>query len=291
MRAAHAGRAMNGPPLFSRWASQLVKFYLRCGPVDRGKWWLRQRVSKWLVARLETGPWIRVSGVADFEWKTLLGADNAESATSMCFRNLLQPGQTVVDVGANVGYYSLTAASRVGSSGRVIAFEPGPPAAARLLENVALNGFPNIEIVQSAVADRTGSVAFSLGNDSEGSSMFDISGNSVQRYVDVPVTTLDGYLSTTATKHVDLLKIDAEGAELGVVMGARNLLADPDSPALIIEANPVTLSAAGTSVGELRDELNSLGYAISVLESISWMGTTVENWLGTKSIDQRIGTE
>ncbi len=78
----------------------------------------------------------------------------------------------VIDVGANVGYYALMAATRVGPSGRVIAYEPGPAPAARLRENVALNGLSNVTVVEAAVADRPGTLHLNLVEDSEASSLY-----------------------------------------------------------------------------------------------------------------------
>ena len=69
---------------------------------------------------------------------------------------------------------------------------------------------------------------------------------------------------------MDLLKIDAEGAEVGILRGARRMLTGPDAPPVIVEANPVPLRTAGESVGSLRAELESLGYTVEVIEGMPW---------------------
>lgn len=275
-------RAGSGPPWPARFFSKLVKLYLHAAPIARGKWWLRRKAAPWLVARLDTGPWIRVSGVAEFEWEAFMGARAKETQTSTLFRRLLRPGQVVVDVGANVGCYTLTAASHVGPSGRVIAFEPGPDAAARLQENANLNGFAQVVVVASAVADRPGTVALLVGDDSEGNSLFEVVPGARCRPVEVPVTTLDDFVAAARLPHVDVLKIDAEGAEVKVLRGARRILTAPGVTVVLAEANPVTLRAAGESIDSLRAEFQSLGYETTVVESMEWMGVTVENWLATK---------
>jgi FkbM family methyltransferase len=267
------------PSAGRRLASWLVRLYCRHAPIARGQWRLRRTAARWLVAPLDTGPWVRVSGVSDFEWAVLAGARSPEGQTAARFIQLLAPGQVVLDVGANVGYYALTAAARVGPGGRVIAFEPGPAVAARLRENAGLNGLSNLTVVEAAVADRPGVRRFHLGEDSEGSSLYDaVPGTAGE--VDVRVVTLDD--ESVGLGRVDVVKIDAEGAEVGVLRGARRLLTDPHAPAVMLEANPVTLRAAGESLATLRAELESLGYAIELVERIPWRGEVTENWLATQ---------
>jgi FkbM family methyltransferase len=281
MESSGAGVPPRRPSTAARLGSQMVRLYLRFVPFRRGKWWLRRRAAGWLVARLDTGPWIRVSGVSDFEWRTLEGHEAAEDRTAALFGRLLRPGEVVLDVGANVGYYSLSAAARVGPGRRVFAFEPGPAAAARLRENAALNGLNNLQVIEAAVADRPGTLRLHLSEDSEAASLFP-SATGVAASVEVPVTTLDDFVKQAALPRVDLLKIDAEGAEVGILRGGRQLLAGADAPVLIVEANPVTLEAAGESVAALRAELEGLGYTIAVIESVPWRGAVVENWLATR---------
>ncbi len=272
---------MDKPQMAARLSSGMVRIAQRFAPMGRGKWWLRRKSSGWLVTRLETGPWIRISGVSDFEWSVLDGNEGSEARTASLFRQLVSPGHVVFDVGANVGFYSLTAASLVGPSGRVVAFEPGPKTASRLRENAALNGFCNHVVVEAAVSDKPGVLCLHLGEDSEASSLYD-AGPSATGSVEVSVVTLDAYAEAEGIARVDLLKIDAEGAEVGIIRVARRMLTGPDAPPVIVEANPVTLRMAGESVGSLRAELQSLGYTLEVIEAMPWRGEVVENWLAKK---------
>lgn len=272
---------MQNPPVAARLGSGLVRIAQRYAPMGRGKWWLRRKSSGWLVTRLETGPWIRISGVSDFEWSVLDGHEQSEDRTSSLFREHVAPGNVVFDVGANVGFYSLTAASMVGPSGRVVAFEPGPKTSARLRENAALNGFANLVVVEVAVSDKPGVLHLHLGEDSEANSLYD-AGPAATGSVEVSVLTLDAYAEAEGIARVDLLKIDAEGAEVGIIRGARRILTGPDAPPVIVEANPVTLRTAGESVDSLRAEVEALGYTVEVIEAMPWRGEVVENWLAKK---------
>ncbi|MEI8314483.1 MAG: FkbM family methyltransferase [Verrucomicrobiota bacterium] len=216
----------------------------------------------------------------------MIGAESLKTSTATRFIGLLKPGQTIIDIGANVGYYSLTAAMQVGPTGQVIAFEPNPKAAARLQENKSLNGISNLTIVRAAVADKSGSLFLHLGEDTEASSIYDLKSEATLSSVEVSVVTLDEYVETHALSIVDLLKIDAEGAEVSILHGARKFLKQPSAPSIIIEANPLTLEAACESVTTLRTTLESFGYAIAVIDAEIWQGVTVENWLATKTPQQ-----
>lgn len=186
-------------------------------------------------------------------------------------------------MGANVGYYTLTAAMRVGPAGRVLAIEPAPTTAGRLQENASLNGFANIMVVQAAISDRPGTCRLQLASNSEACSLYNVSLDAVGS-VGVRVATLDDLAREVGLHRADLIKIDAEGAEVAVIRGARHLLSMAEAPPVIIEANPVTLRAAGESIESLRAELEDAGYAIEVIEAMPWRGEIVENWLATKAV-------
>jgi FkbM family methyltransferase len=197
------------------------------------------------------------------------------------FLELVDVGATVVDVGANIGYFTLTAASRVGRSGRVISVEPNPRAAERLRENVALNGLHNVTAIEAAVSSTPGTMALRLGADSEASSLFDAVHASIG-VVDVLVTTIDKILADQGLTRIDVLKLDVEGAEVDALLGAAQLLSGSHPPRLLLEANPVTLRAAGRSVDDLRRCIESFGYTISEIETLRWQGEDVQNWLATR---------
>lgn len=268
--------------LVQRALSSVVRQVLLHAPVERGTWMLRRRTSPWLVARLPTGPWIRVSGVSSLEWAVFEGRESPEARTLEVFLARVRAGMTVIDVGSNIGLYTLPVAARVGPSGRVIAIEPNPIVARRLRENLARNWFHNVSVIEAAATDVRGTLQLHLGDDSECSSLY---GEAGFGSIDVRATTVDEQVQAAALPRVDLLKIDVEGAELSALRGAEQLLAGPDPPVLLVEANPVTLRAAGTSIAALRDCIESFGYRISVVQRIVWGGAQTENWLATPTRD------
>jgi FkbM family methyltransferase len=147
----------------------------------------------------------------------------------------LRPGDKVVDVGANVGLYSLLAATVDGVE--VTAFEPDPGARELATTNVARNGFANrIELRAEAVGAADGRADFTVGlgpmNRLVGEAGAASGDPTVDRLRTVEVVTLDdGVVGSVA-----LLKVDVEGQELAVLSGARRLLTE-HRPALILEAN------------------------------------------------------
>lgn len=148
----------------------------------------------------------------------------------------LKPGDVFVDAGAAIGFFSLLASRLVGPQGSVVAFEPFPENAARLRKNAALNDFANVEVNQAAVADAEGTAAFRFapGRWYGGSLCPPIGSGENIDTISVSVTTLDNFF--VGRREPDVIKIDVEGSELDVLMGAMNLLEDA-RPSLLIEVH------------------------------------------------------
>jgi FkbM family methyltransferase len=146
-------------------------------------------------------------------------------------RRVLRPGDTVVDIGANVGVMTLRAASLVGASGQVIAIEPDLQNYQTLLWNIHANQFSNIIAMQLAVSDRSGVIAMT-GN-SNGSVVPIEDGESLMQ-------ALPGDLALAHLNRLDLVKIDIEGHEPEALSGLRQLIGK-FRPALLVEYNPLRL--------------------------------------------------
>ena len=163
-----------------------------------------------------------------------------ESNEIAFLRRALRPGQVFVDAGANVGYYSAVAASIVGSSGVVHAFEPVPwlyERLSRLAEQAGMHGYrilPN----QAALCDREGERVIWTSQTSIGWSTI-VSELMSQKYVKdcypVPCMRLDEYFSRSGWHPPDMVKIDVEGAELEVLRGSADLFEAGLQPTLLCE--------------------------------------------------------
>lgn len=152
--------------------------------------------------------------------------------------SMLGPGMTFIDVGANVGIFSIPAAQKV-QNGQVFAFEPSHWTHQRLVKNAEINKLTNVHAVCSAVGDYNGEAVLQInvpGKDGLNTigkpSHWDSDVVAEER---VPITTLDDFVRLNAVSHVDVIKIDTEGAELLVLRGARDLLAKPNAPLILYE--------------------------------------------------------
>lgn len=148
----------------------------------------------------------------------------------------VKPGMTVIDVGANFGYFTLLMGDAVGETGHVIAVEPNPNTASLLGETLLLNGHQNrTSVVSKALGERAGK-GWLYTPDGEPKNATLVANQNLPggRTVEVPIVTLDEV--ALASRRVDLVKIDAEGGELGIVAGMHQLIAR-DRPAIVLEFN------------------------------------------------------
>lgn len=164
----------------------------------------------------------------------------------------LRSGERFIDVGANVGAYSVLVGSyRPGVS--ITAVEPDREARNRLAENLALNELA-AEVIPAALAEEPGQARFTSGLDSTNH----LAVSASEEAVDVEVRTLD---AVAGDRRVSLVKIDVEGAELAVLRGGHRLLSRPDAPPVLFELNGQS-EQYGVSVPAIRDHLGALGYSL-----------------------------
>lgn len=201
-------------------------------------------------------------------------------------RQLLRPGDTIVDIGANVGSHAIPLAKSLGATTQVHAFEPHPRVFAQLQANARLNRLPNLHLYNLALGDRAGEVAFTdVRSDDYNRVLPDGAGA-----LTVPMTPLDRF-EPLADAPITLLKIDVEGYEPFVLRGAEATLTRTDF--LYLEANAMHACEYGVSVQDLADSLRARGWTLyRVADSATLTRlperptvTEWENWLATRSVD------
>lgn len=143
-----------------------------------------------------------------------------EREKQQALSRFVRPGMTVYDIGAQAGFYTLIFSRLVGSSGRVYAFEPHPGNVQSLLKHLRLNKITNVHVIQVAVTDSIGPRAFSTHRDRYQNSLV----SPEQSQLIVMGTSLDCLIENKTIDHPDLMKIDVEGAESGVLSGCQKLL-------------------------------------------------------------------
>lgn len=202
---------------------------------------------------------------ADFRYTTLatyLLRDTLEPELHY-IQKFIRPGDVFVDVGANIGLFSLKVSPL---AGRVVAVEPGVAASTLLAENIALNGFSNVTIVRKALSDAEGKAVLHhnpLGDDPQAFSLIN-DGRSVEGE-QVEITTLDVLSRDLALPRVDIIKIDVEGAESMVLAGGQEVLAT-SKPVVIFEINCPTLFEGGGDPAAAWNALDALGYTFFEFE-------------------------
>lgn len=256
-------------------------------PRPREPWWValsgavirrlpraRYRLMN-VVARRETAPFAAPLRVTDGALRFVCDLRD-EIAREACFmgyyepqetvlvREILEPGMTFVDVGANWGYFTLLAADRVTSTGRVIAFEPHPELFAPLAENVSANGLHWVTPLRVALSDATGEVELvSFAGDASNRGVSRIAGDpgaSGKRYR-VPTGRLDTLLDEAGVGDVDLLKMDIEGAEALVLPSLRESLARGRYRRILLELHPESVAEWGVGASDLVRLVRAAGYS------------------------------
>lgn len=188
---------------------------------------------------------------------------DAEPEVQDALAELIEPGQTVYDVGANIGFFTILCSRLVGPQGRVYAFEPIPQNLATLRHNVALNGMENVTVVEQALSSATGTAEMFVSPWSafhslnvEGATKQDNHGPRAGE-ITVQTVTLDEFVQGEGVRPPDLVKIDVEGAELIVVEGMRETLRSV-KPLLLCELHDTKL--------DYRELIDSIDYRVRVID-------------------------
>lgn len=193
-----------------------------------------------------------------------LGADY-EAEALKAWLSLIQPGDTVWDIGANMGVYTVLTAQSVGPTGKVTAWEPAPLTFGLLEDHVQANGLQDrCTLRNKALADAPGTLPFLT----DSFSMNRIVQPGTASSVLVEVETIDGFLPSTPAPV--LVKIDVEGAELLVLRGAKQLLGDRSRirPILLMGVHPQFMPEFGYEPTELQTLAQSLGYVWMTLAGV-----------------------
>jgi len=193
-----------------------------------------------------------------------------ERATTELFKKTVQEGNTVIDLGANLGYFSLLAANIMGASGKIYSFEPESNNYKYLLKNIELNNY-NITATQKAVADKNGKAKFYICpydsghhtlNQYEGISSYrSVPLYSKEEFIEIDTIKLDDFLS----ERVDVIKMDVEGSEMLALMGMDKIIKRSENLKMFIEFFPLLIKKMGNSPKEFIDRLLDYHFSIFIV--------------------------
>lgn len=240
----------------------LILAYCRHTPIEFARSRISQLAAPWVGRRITT---IRTRDkvkmrvdTQDFIQRTVYLTGEWDDGVARALRNTVSAGDLFVDVGANVGYFSLLAAKR---GAHVIAFEPNPECRADFANNVALNDFREVEIRATGIADRRGADELYVENEQNlgAGSLKTVTG----RHFPIEIDTLDSQLEGLSPA---LIKLDIEGAELMALRGASQVLAR--THAVICEVSEFSLRELGGSKEELFATMARHGFRSEIISPI-----------------------
>ena len=173
----------------------------------------------------------------------------------------LKGGDIFVDIGTNIGLFSLLASKIVGNEGKVICYEPAPSTFARLIENVKINNFNNIDTRNIGLSDKRDELTFytSKNGYDAWNSFAPSQDNKLESSIQVPVTTLDVELKDIDKLKIKLVKIDVEGWEKFVLFGGKDFFMN-FNPIVIVEFTEENTFNAGYPVHDIYDIMQDFGY-------------------------------
>jgi FkbM family methyltransferase len=246
--------------------TRAVSAYLRATPWEKGRW----RFAKFAIRKVrEYGPHMGAACVTtrqgfhiqlqldDWVDQHVYATGNYEDATAATMSALIGPGDLCVDIGANIGFFTLLLAKRVGPDGKVWAFEPSPVTRERLAHNVAINHFGHVAVRDEAISDSAGRCTFYGGPSNHSGTASLRPRSTVGQVYDVETRPLTACLPP-GTKP-DFIKIDVEGAEHLVLRGMSDIL-HTHHPDVIIEMSDPFLRQMGSSSRDLYDFFRAHGY-------------------------------
>lgn len=199
--------------------------------------------------------------ISDWIQQNLYFLNEYEEKEIRFLEKFLQKGDTFIDVGANIGLFSLVASKQIGETGKVFAFEPIQKNFNHLIQHIQLNNLTNIQYEKLAVSNKQGEIELYLNeqdSDSGTATAFAEVFTSAERAITIP---LDDYFVGKESVIVKLIKMDIEGGEYLALQGMSKLL-KRDKPTLLIEIN----EDAPYDKTLLYSLLQNIGYCMAYLD-------------------------
>jgi len=208
---------------------------------------------------------LKVNPTRDGRWYYFADQDLAwGNAPTPWLVDKLTPGDTFLDIGGHVGYFSFVARDIVGASSEVYVFEAHPDNYQLLVENIELNDFENITAEQMAVGEGPETIRLYNADKTIRATMAEQAGVRGQAMV-VEQVAMDSYFENLNTVP-DVVKINAEGAEYAILDGMQELI-DAAHPVIGVEIHPGLLEELGSSCEEVIEWLYEYGYTLSMMDS------------------------
>ena len=199
-----------------------------------------------------------------------------EPYTTQVIKQNISGGDIVIDIGANIGYFTLIMAKGIRENGKVFSFEPEPKNFELLKKNVEINNYSNVILEKKAIGNKTGIAKLYLAdrkNNIFHSGMHRIFRSDLVSQISNPVSIniikLDDYLQDLKfIKKIRLIKIDVEGAEFDVLKGMSKILDENKGIKIVMEFSPENLEDYGSNPSDVMDFLINKGFKLSIINEV-----------------------
>ncbi len=181
-----------------------------------------------------------------------------EPVETEIFKGEIKAGDRVLDIGANIGYYTLIAAHLVGPQGKVYAFEPDPANFRLLQKNVEANGYTNVVLVNKALSNKNGKIRLYLNPSNRGDHRVYDSKDG-RSSIEIETVALDRFFKPL-DKKIHFIKMDIQGAEALALAGMKGLIRRNKGLKLVTEFSPASLKLAGSRPENYLNSLKSMGF-------------------------------
>jgi len=207
--------------------------------------------------------WLNSTGCID---RSIIDTGVFESWSTQVVRRLVRSGDIVLDVGANIGYYSVLLSKLVGNQGKVICFEPTEHYGKVLEMNIGVNGLENVEINRIGLSDKQQEMEIYIG---QSSATLHVPGNhKLSSSEKIKLVTLDSFLEEYPLPKIDFIKIDVDGHEPFFLEGAWKTL-DKYGPTVLLEINHLNYISAEQTAWDFYNLLKDKGYHIYSEEGLA----------------------
>ena len=212
---------------------------------------------------LETSEWKLILDKDDVAMSGYLALGSYEPETIKHFKDSLKEGATAVDIGTNIGYYTIIAGKKIGPRGKVFAYEPNKDSFSLLKQNIEINNFCNVTPLNIALSDSSGERVLYFGDNKCTHSFAD--NRKTGKNQVVTTDTLDNSLKKYGSPRVDVIKMDIEGAEILALEGMTETI--ERSPGLIIftEFYPKAIKRLGKSPIKFLERFRELNFSIFII--------------------------
>ncbi len=273
-------------------ASLLTRYFkkiISIIPISKATWIYTKIINKtplryptnWLLKKTIPKEFIIPEGIVvlnqdDVAVSGMIALESYESYETKLFREILKEGMTVVDIGANIGYYSVIAGKRVGTNGKVFSFEPENINFSFLEKNISKNSLRNTKAFQTALSDKPGTQNLFLYKENKGSYSL-VDNRKTKVSIPVAVDTLDNVLGRNNISSVDIIKIDIEGGEYLAFLGAKEILSKSSKLIVMTEFFPNAIRRFNKDPLDFLKLFRDRGFSISLINEDKKELTPIKN--------------